>query len=40
MAASGERFVAVALGEATDPEAIHVVLDWDAELRRLAPGKD
>jgi serine/threonine-protein kinase len=33
---TGQRFAAIALGEAPDPDVLHLVLDWSADLERLA----
>ena len=35
---TGQRFAAIALGEARDPEALHLVLDWDVHLERSTPA--
>jgi hypothetical protein len=36
---TGQRFAAIALGEAPDPDALHLVLDWGVDLERLVPAK-
>jgi hypothetical protein len=36
---TGRRFAAVALGQAPDPDALHLVLDWGVELDRLVPAE-
>jgi len=35
---AGERFAAIELGEAADPEALHLVLDWAVEPLMRPPG--
>jgi Tol biopolymer transport system component len=34
---TGERFAAIALGQAPDPETLHLVLDWGVDLERAGP---
>ena len=36
---TGHRFAAIALGQAPDPDALHLVLDWGVELDRLVPAR-
>ena len=35
---TGERFATIALGDAADPEALHLVLDWAAETLDRSPA--
>jgi serine/threonine-protein kinase len=35
----GRRFAAIALGQAADPDSLHLVLDWPRELDELVPGR-
>ncbi len=36
----GRHFAVIDLGEAADPGELHVVLEWDEELRRQVPAAD
>jgi serine/threonine-protein kinase len=36
---TGKRFAAIALGEAPDPDALHLTLNWGLDLERLVPAE-